>query len=130
LAPEEIVMYADPEQLEQVFINLFTNALEAMEGSGELTVRGVEEDHQVKITVSDTGRGMSEETVEKIFEPFFSTKDKGTGLGLAIVFNIIKRHRGDIGVESSEGKGTTFFITLPKNNGAGAVEASVPAAVN
>lgn len=130
LVPEEIVMYADPEQLEQVFINLFTNAIEAMEGSGELTVRGLEEDHQVKLTVSDTGRGMSAETLEKIFEPFFSTKDKGTGLGLSIVFNIIKRHRGDIGVDSSEGKGTTFIIALPKNNGAGTVEASVPTAVN
>ncbi|MDA8083263.1 MAG: ATP-binding protein [Nitrospiraceae bacterium] len=135
LVPEEIVMYADPEQLEQVFINLFTNAVESMEGAGGLTVGGVEEDRHVKITVSDTGRGMSAETAEKIFEPFFSTKDKGTGLGLAIVFNIIKRHHGDIEVQSAEGKGTTFIITLPKNNGvkenaAGMVEGSAQAAVH
>ncbi len=130
LEPEEIVLYADPEQLEQVFINLFINAVEAMSGAGGLTVTAVEDDRLVKITVSDTGHGMPAETVEKIFEPFFSTKDKGTGLGLAIVFNIIRRHHGDITVESSEGKGTTFIITLPKNNRAAAAERTLPAAVN
>jgi signal transduction histidine kinase len=57
---------------------------------------------------------MSRDTVEKIFEPFFTTKDKGTGLGLAIVFNIIQKHRGEIAVESTEGRGTTFIISLPK----------------
>jgi signal transduction histidine kinase len=112
--PEEIVLYADTEQIEQVFINLFSNAVEAMSGKGALSIKAVEEDNRVKIRVTDTGPGMSRDTVEKIFEPFFTTKDKGTGLGLAIVFNIIQKHRGEITVESTEGRGTTFIISLPK----------------
>jgi len=112
--PEEIVLYADTEQIEQVFINLFSNAVEAMAGKGALSIKAVEEDNRVKIRVADTGPGMSRDTVEKIFEPFFTTKDKGTGLGLAIVFNIIQKHRGEITVESTEGTGTTFIISLPK----------------
>lgn len=114
LHPEEIVIYADPEQLEQVFINLFTNAVDAFSGEGELTVKAEENESFVKIRISDTGKGMSRETLEKIFEPFYTTKDKGTGLGLAIVFNIIQKHHGNIQVESEEGKWTTFIITLPK----------------
>lgn len=116
LHPDEIVMYADPEQLEQVFINLFINAIDAMSGEGALTVKAEEEDTLVRIKVSDTGKGISRETLEKIFEPFYTTKNKGTGLGLAIVYNIIQKHRGGIQVESEEGRGTTFIITLPKEN--------------
>jgi len=112
--PEEIVVYADPEQIERVFLNLFTNAIEAISEEGKLIISAEEEAHSVRIIVSDTGRGMPKEMTEKIFEPFFTTKDKGTGLGLAIVFNIIQKHNGDIMVESEEGKGTTFIITLPK----------------
>lgn len=114
LHPDEIVMYADPEQLEQVFINLFANAVDAMSGEGALTVKVEEEDNLVRIKVSDTGKGISRETLEKIFEPFYTTKDKGTGLGLAIVYNIIEKHHGEIRVESEEGRGTTFIIALPK----------------
>jgi signal transduction histidine kinase len=108
-----IFIFADPELLEQVFINLFSNAVEALSGSGNIDVRIGASNSLVTIKVSDTGRGISRETVEKIFEPFFTTKDKGTGLGLAIVFNIIQKHNGKITVESEEGKGTTFTITLP-----------------
>jgi signal transduction histidine kinase len=115
MIPEEIVLYADTEQIEQVFINLFSNAIEAMAGKGALSVKAVEEDNLVKIRVTDTGPGMSRETLDKIFEPFFTTKDKGTGLGLAIVFNIIQKHHGEITVESREGMGTTFTVALPKN---------------
>ena len=113
-----IMIYADPEQMEQVFINLFTNAVDVMSGKGDLMVKVTTDDAAVKIKVSDTGTGMSRETIEKIFEPFFTTKDRGTGLGLAIVFNIIQKHNGNISVESEEGKGTTFIITLtlPKGN--------------
>lgn len=114
LHPDEIVMYADPEQLEQVFINLFANAVDAMSDEGDLTVKADEEDTLVRIRVSDSGKGMRRETLEKIFEPFYTTKDKGTGLGLAIVYNIIEKHHGEIRVESEEGKGTTFIIELPK----------------
>jgi two-component system, NtrC family, sensor kinase len=114
LVPTEIVVCVDPEQLEQVFLNLFANAVDAMAGAGELTVRAEEEDPAVGISVSDTGAGMSRETVDKIFEPFFTTKDKGTGLGLAIVFNIVQKHGGTIRAESAEGVGTSFIISLPK----------------
>ncbi len=113
---DKIIIYLDPEQIEQVFINLFTNAIDAMSGEGNLAVKTEMRNTIVKIRVSDTGRGMSRDTLDKIFEPFFTTKDKGTGLGLAIVFNIIQKHNGEISVESEEGKGTTFIITLPKGN--------------
>jgi signal transduction histidine kinase len=109
-----IVICADYEQIERVFINLFNNAVEAMSGEGKLIVEIITDKNFVKIKVTDTGKGMPPEDVEKVFEPFFSKKDKGTGLGLAIVFNIIKNHNGEITLESLEGKGTTFTVTLPK----------------
>lgn len=115
--PEEIVIYADQEQMERVFINLISNAIDAVSGEGSIIVRAVEEDANIRIRLSDTGRGISQEAVEKIFEPFYTTKDKGTGLGLAIVFNIIQKHNGEITVESKEGRGTAFIITLPKSAG-------------
>jgi len=112
--PEEIVLYADTEQLEQVMINLFSNAIDAISGKGTLTVAAKEDDSRVIMRISDTGNGMAKETLDKIFEPFFTTKGKGTGLGLAIVFNLIQKHHGEVTVESEEGKGTTFIIALPK----------------
>jgi signal transduction histidine kinase len=114
--PDEIIIYVDPEQIEQVFINLFTNALDAMPEGGRLSVKTELENAVVKIMISDAGSGMSRPTLEKIFEPFFTTKDKGTGLGLAIVFNIIQKHNGRITIDSEEGKGATFIITLPKGD--------------
>lgn len=115
LVPERpgIEMYADPEQMERVFINLFSNAVDAVNGRGEITVNFLKRDKMVEVNVSDNGKGIAPVKLEKIFEPFYSTKDTGTGLGLAIVFNIIKRHGGDIGVRSKEGEGTTFTILLP-----------------
>lgn len=115
MKPDEIVLYADTEQLMQVFINIFSNALDAMSGQGELSVKAREDDSMISIRISDTGIGIPKNTIDKIFEPFFTTKDSGTGLGLAIVFNIIQKHHGEITVESKENKGTTFNITLPKN---------------
>jgi two-component system NtrC family sensor kinase len=106
---------ADPDQMEQVFINLFTNAVEAMPNGGDLCVRINTTGDAVLIAVSDTGKGMIKESLDKVFEPFFTTKDKGTGLGLAIVFNIIRKHYGEIVAASEEGRGTTFTITLPKS---------------
>jgi two-component system NtrC family sensor kinase len=111
--PQQTVISADRGQLEQVFNNLFANAVDAMQGRGSLTVRVKNERGAAVITVSDTGAGIPRESIDKIYEPFFTTKDKGTGLGLAIVYNIIKKHGGDIAVESEEGKGTTFTIFLP-----------------
>ncbi len=107
------VALADPGQMEQVFTNLFANAVDALGGQGDLRVTLRNGDQSVIITVADSGRGIPHESLEKIFEPFFTTKDKGTGLGLAIVYNIIKKHNGDITAESVEGKGTKFTVTLP-----------------
>ena len=109
----QATVLADQGQVEQVFANLFANAVDAMGGVGDLLVTMRSSEKSVVITVSDSGRGIPQESIEKIFEPFFTTKDKGTGLGLAIVYNIIKKHNGDITVESEEGKGTTFTMTLP-----------------
>jgi two-component system, NtrC family, sensor kinase len=110
----EVIILADPEQMERVFINLFMNAVEAMSGEGDLTVRILQEDNSVTVKVSDSGKGVPVKAQEKIFEPFYTTKDKGTGLGLAIVFNIINKHNGQISIQSEEGKGTTFTISIPK----------------
>jgi two-component system, NtrC family, sensor kinase len=111
--PLRISLSVDQGQMEQVFTNLFLNAADAMQAEGQITVMAKQEASSVVIRVSDSGRGIPRESQDKIFEPFFTTKDKGTGLGLAIVYNIIKKHGGDIAVESDEGKGTTFTITLP-----------------
>jgi len=105
---------ADLNHMERVFINLFTNAVDAMEGRGDLTVEVTSAGDTVCVTVTDSGAGIAPDDLQKIFEPFFSTKDKGTGLGLAIVFNIVKRHGGEITVKSEKGKGATFRLTLPK----------------
>jgi two-component system NtrC family sensor kinase len=107
---------ADPAQLREVFVNIMTNAAEAMEGGGSLTIiTAPAEDEMIKIAFQDTGCGIPEQNLSKIFTPFFTTKTigKGTGLGLAIVYGIIKMHRGQIYVESEVGVGSTFTITLP-----------------
>jgi len=79
-----------------------------------LNIKITHEAKTVRIKVSDSGVGIPKEAAERIFEPFFTTKEKGTGLGLSIVYSIIKKHDGEISVESEEGKGSTFIIDLPK----------------
>ncbi|HNX72596.1 MAG TPA: ATP-binding protein [Spirochaetales bacterium] len=103
----------DKRQIKQAILNLAQNAIAAMPNGGTLTfgVRVVNE--EVQISVSDTGVGIPESQLSKIFEPYFTTKKNGTGLGLTITFKIIKEHSGDITVESKEGKGSTFTIHLP-----------------
>jgi len=108
---------ADPSQLVQVFVNLLNNSAEAMPEGGTITLETRRMDHQqsVEIAVTDTGGGIPEQNLGKLFNPFFTTKPlgKGTGLGLSIVYGIIKMHRGQISVKSQLGTGTTFTITLP-----------------
>jgi signal transduction histidine kinase len=105
----------DPEFLRSVFNNLFINAVQSMEATGgKLSVKISPEDGFVKFDISDTGSGISEENIPKIFEPYFSTKETGTGLGLAIVHKIVDVHHGSIQVRSSEGGGTSFTVKLPK----------------
>jgi len=113
-APENIEVLADRYLIEQVFVNLFSNAVDAMDGRGFLDIGVNAGDGSVRIKVSDTGKGIPAENISRIFDPFFTTKEKGTGLGLAIVYSIIDRHNGKIEVDSESYKGTTFSITLPR----------------
>jgi len=101
--------------LSQVFMNLYSNACDAMPDGGSLLIDAVRKRGNVIVTVSDTGVGMDEETLKKIFDPFFTMKEvgKGTGLGLATVHGIIEEHTGSISVSSKPGKGATFRISLP-----------------
>jgi two-component system NtrC family sensor kinase len=101
--------------MNQVFMNLLINAGHAIEKQGEITVKTRDEDGSILIAISDTGRGIAKENLNKIFEPFFTTKEvgKGTGLGLSITYEIVQRHNGEITVESEVGKGTTFTIRIP-----------------
>ncbi|MDH3357402.1 MAG: response regulator [Desulfobacteraceae bacterium] len=109
----------DKEQIQQALINLILNATDATDPGGKITVStALSPDNQfVNINVSDTGKGIAAEVVDKIFEPFFTTREIGTGLGLAITHGIIGRHGGDIRVQSRPGQGTTFTIRLPHNQG-------------
>ena len=104
-----------PQQLSQVFMNIFVNAAQAIEKRGEIRISTRADNGSVEVRISDTGVGISRENISKIFDPFFTTKEvgKGTGLGMNIAYNIIKKHKGTIDVESTPGKGTTFTIRLP-----------------
>jgi two-component system NtrC family sensor kinase len=113
--PDIPEIMASTNQMRQVMLNILKNAKEAMPKGGTLTVRTSREDNRVLIHIQDTGMGVPEENRDKIFEAFFTTKQKvkGVGLGLSVCYGIIKDHGGDIKVESEEGKGTTFIISLP-----------------
>jgi CheY-like chemotaxis protein len=107
---------ADPGDLEQVLLNLASNARDAMPDGGLLTLRTAPySGGMVALSVRDTGLGMSEDTKRRVFEPFFTTKEigKGTGLGLSTVFAVVRRMGGSVGVESTPGEGTTFTLYLP-----------------
>ncbi|MBU0673025.1 MAG: response regulator [Proteobacteria bacterium] len=108
-----------PQQLNQVFMNILINAAHAIDQQGEIRIRTTMEDDQVVITISDTGCGIPPENMERLFEPFFTTKEigKGTGLGMSIALDIIKKHHGDIAVQSEVGTGTTFTIRIPASEG-------------
>ncbi|HEY5548304.1 MAG TPA: ATP-binding protein [Coriobacteriia bacterium] len=104
---------ADPEQLKQVFVNLISNAVQAMPGGGTLTIETGADDGFVFVRFRDTGPGISEGVRDKIFDPFVSTRNDGTGLGLTIVHRIVDEHDGHIEVSSEPGDGTTFTVWLP-----------------
>jgi PAS domain S-box-containing protein len=103
----------DERYMKQALLNLIKNAQAAMEQGGELTLKTEFKDGQIDILVIDTGSGIAEDNLSKIFEPYFTTKETGSGLGLTLVFKIIREHRGEITVKSKEGQGTRFKITLP-----------------
>jgi signal transduction histidine kinase len=105
---------ADADQLKQVLVNLVSNAVQAMEASGgTIAVRVWDDDSYVFISVADDGPGIPGELLDKIFDPFYSTRDAGTGLGLTIVHRIVDQHGGRLEVESTPGAGTTFTVALP-----------------
>jgi two-component system cell cycle sensor histidine kinase/response regulator CckA len=133
LNPQLLNVEGDANQIQQVFLNLFVNARDAMPGGGTLQIEtknvyldeafckthlGAKPDQYVYIAISDTGIGINQETLDRIFEPFFSTKGqgKGTGLGLSVVYGIIKNHSGYINVYSELGKGSVFKVYLPASS--------------
>jgi signal transduction histidine kinase len=119
LSPGLPEITADPAQLNQVLVNLVVNALQAMPGGGRLTVQTRADvtsgEGHISLVVEDTGIGMSEDVIEKLFVPFFTTKDvgEGTGLGLPVAHGIVTSHGGTIRVDSAVGRGTRFGIALP-----------------
>jgi len=108
-------IHADSDQLQQVFLNLFLNARDAMPNGGELFIKTSNSNNEIKISVTDSGTGIDANNLKQIFDPFFTTKQtgKGTGLGLAVCYGIVTAHGGKIEVFSNEDSGTTFFVTLP-----------------
>ncbi|HUT42847.1 MAG TPA: ATP-binding protein, partial [Desulfobacterales bacterium] len=107
-----------PQQLNQVFMNLFVNAAQAIEKQGEISISTRADNGFVEIKIGDTGSGIDKENLSRIFDPFFTTKDvgKGTGMGLNVAYNIIKKHKGTIDVKSQVGRGTVFKIRIPAEN--------------
>jgi len=106
---------ADPGQIKQVVLNILRNAVESMPGGGDLTIEIKPAGESIKINITDTGKGMTEDALKNIFNPFFTTRSSGTGIGMAISLKIIEDHGGNINVESEYGKGTTMSISLPIN---------------
>jgi signal transduction histidine kinase len=107
------VVRGDESQLQQAFMNLLLNAVEAMASGGELTVITEISAHRLKIHIRDTGAGIAEENLARVFDTFFTTKKNGTGLGLAICRRVAHEHHGELAVHSEAGKGATFIISLP-----------------
>jgi signal transduction histidine kinase len=103
----------DERYMKQALLNLIKNAQAAMPGGGVLTIKTEVSDGELRISIQDTGTGIPEENLSKIFEPYFTTKETGSGLGLTLVFKIIREHQGEITVKSKEGEGSCFIITLP-----------------
>ena len=115
LSSTPIVVQGVEFKLQQVFLNLFLNARDAMPAGGWLSVTSRSEDEQALIEVADTGTGIPNETLARIYDPFFTTKPvgRGTGLGLSITYGVIKEHNGSIECRSGSGRGTCFTVTLP-----------------
>ncbi len=113
LSPSLPEVVCDGNQLSQVFVNLTLNAIDAMPDIGTLTVRSMKKDGNVVIQFEDTGMGISKDDLTRIFDPFYTTKEKGTGLGLAVSYDIIKKMKGTLSVESDLGKGSVFTIAIP-----------------
>jgi len=116
LSLEPMPLSADSELLHRALSNLILNAMDAMQDGGRLTISAHPKDEKIEFRVSDTGQGLTAEECERLFTPYYTTKQHGTGLGLAIVQSVVADHAGTIAVESSAGGGATFIITLPRAN--------------
>ncbi|HWT67014.1 MAG TPA: ATP-binding protein, partial [Terracidiphilus sp.] len=117
LDPQLRPVPADPEQITRVLRNLVLNAIDAMPDGGALTVRTAAQDGGARMEVSDTGQGLTAEECERLFTPYYTTKQHGTGLGLAIVQSVVADHAGTIAVESRKEGGAMFILTLPRAQG-------------
>ena len=106
---------ASDSEIQQIFVNLISNAVEAMEGNGMLRLANRKTSRGLEVVIQDTGPGIAKENLKKIFDPFFTTKPpgQGTGLGLTVTHRLITKYRGSIEVESKEGRGTTFRVIFP-----------------
>jgi signal transduction histidine kinase len=113
IAPDLPPVCADPRQMEQVLVNLVVNAYQAMKGRGRLTISAQVEDGQLALSIADTGCGISEEDMAKLFEPLFTTKSRGIGLGLATSKSLVEANGGSVEVSGKLGKGSTFTVRLP-----------------
>ncbi|MBC8526199.1 MAG: ATP-binding protein [Candidatus Cloacimonetes bacterium] len=109
------IFYGDKIQMKQVFVNLIQNSIQAIDENGRISISTRYEDSKFMIIFEDNGEGIKDEDINKVFRPYFTTREKGTGLGLAIVKRIITQHNGTIDVESEKGKGTKFTITFLPN---------------
>lgn len=110
------LIYCEPNQLKQVFINVLKNAIEVMPKGGQIDVNIKRKDEaHLNVAITDSGSGISEDKIKRLGQPFYTTKERGTGLGLMVSYKIIEEHRGTVVVESEEGIGTTFHISLPIN---------------
>ncbi len=110
------LIYCYPQQLNQVFLNVLINAAQAIQKNGLIRIKTWSDEQLIYVAISDNGQGMPIAVRERIFEPFFTTKQvgEGTGLGMSISYEIIKKHGGQILLDSEEGQGATFTITLPR----------------
>jgi len=111
-------IYCNEGQIHQSFMNILINAIQAIDGTGKITITTKSTDKKSKVIIEDTGCGIDQENLTKIFDPFFTTKEPGlgTGLGLSITYNIIKEHKGNINIHSEKGKGTKVTVVLPKTS--------------
>jgi signal transduction histidine kinase len=113
LDPDLPPVWADPGQIRQVLLNVFRNAIHAMPEGGQLHVQTITHDGVVQVRIHDTGIGIPKGNIDKLFNAFFTTKSTGSGLGLTVSLQIARNHGGTISVESEEGTGSAFTITLP-----------------
>ena len=116
LLPEPLMIFADKKQLQQIVWNLILNGIQAIESTGTVIIKTSRVNSSVRVVISDTGRGILPEHIERIFKPFFTTKHKGTGLGMTITKRIIEQHNGTIEIESQPGRGTSVTVTLPNDH--------------